>query len=73
MTLTPAQWARVPEVFDRLVGLGFCEVGIAPASPVRAEFLPTKDEQEALLRGFSALAGRFVDEARQGECCASRT
>jgi uncharacterized protein len=66
VTLTPAQWSRVPEVFDHLVGLGCCEVGIAPASPVRAELLPTKEQEEALLQGFSALARRFVDEARQG-------
>lgn len=66
VTLTPAQWSRVPEVLEHLLGLGFSEVGIAPASPIRAELLPTPDEEEALFRGFSALAERFLAEAREG-------
>ncbi|NTU60103.1 MAG: radical SAM protein, partial [Deltaproteobacteria bacterium] len=34
VTLTPDQWARVEEVFDHVAGLGFLEVGVAPASPI---------------------------------------
>jgi uncharacterized protein len=65
VTLTPSQWSRVPEVLDHLLGLGFAEVGIAPASPVTAALLPTPAEEDALLSGFAALADRFVSEARQ--------
>lgn len=66
VTLTPGQWGRVPEVFDHLLGLGFHEVGIAPASPATADLLPTEQEEDALLRGFEALARRFEEEARHG-------
>jgi uncharacterized protein len=66
VTLTPAQWDRVPEVFEHLLGLGFHEVGIAPASPATDDLLPSKREEDALLRGFETLARRFEEEARQG-------
>jgi uncharacterized protein len=66
VTLTPAQWERVPDVFAHLLGLGFCEVGIAPASPVTRELLPTPEQDEALFDGFTVLAGQFVREAAQG-------
>jgi hypothetical protein len=66
VTLTPDQWARIPEVFGHLLGLGFLEVGIAPASPVSAELLPTLEQDEALFAGFSQLAERFAREAAQG-------
>ena len=41
VTLEPAQWHRVPEVFDHLNGIGFLEIGIAPASPADARLLPS--------------------------------
>jgi uncharacterized protein len=66
VTLTPAQWSRVPEVFEHLLGLGFSEVGIAPASPITTELLPSGEEEEALFAGFSNLALRFLDDAREG-------
>ena len=66
VTLTPEQWGRVPEVFDHLLELGFLEVGIAPTSPVTAEFLPTPEQDETLFAGFSLLAKRFAHEAAQG-------
>ena len=66
VTLTPDQWGRVPEVFDHLKGLGFLEVGIAPASPVTAEFLPTPEQDETLFTGFAELARRFAREAAEG-------
>ena len=66
MTLTPEQWARVPEVFEHVLGLGFLEVGIAPASPVTASLLPTPEQDEALFAGFALLAERFAREAAQG-------
>jgi uncharacterized protein len=66
VTLTPDQWARVPEVFEHLLGLGFLEVGIAPTSPVSAELLPTPEQEETLLAGFSQLAQRFAHEAAAG-------
>ena len=66
MTLTPDQWARIPEVFEHVLGLGFLEVGIAPASPVSAELLPTPEQDEALFAGFALLAERFAREAAQG-------
>jgi len=66
VTLTPDQWSRTEEVFQHLVGLGFTEVGIAPASPISADLLATPRQEEALLAGFAALAARFVDEAREG-------
>lgn len=67
VTLTPEQWGRVPEVFDHVLGLGFLEVGIAPASPVSTALLPTPAQDEALFAGFSALAERFVGTARSGQ------
>jgi uncharacterized protein len=66
VTLAPDQWGRVPEVFDHLLDLGFLEVGIAPASPISAEFLPTPEQDEALFAGFSLLAQRFAREAGEG-------
>jgi len=66
VTLTPDQWGRIPEVFDHVRGLGFVEVGIAPASPVNAALLPTPAQEEALFAGFGELAGRFADEAAAG-------
>ena len=66
VTLTPPQWSRIPEVLEHLLGLGFSEVGIAPASPISADLLPSAAEEEALFAGFSALAARFLAEAREG-------
>lgn len=66
VTLTPAQWARVPEVLDHLLDRGFAEVGIAPASPVTTDLLPSPEQEAALYGGFSSLARRFVEEARAG-------
>jgi uncharacterized protein len=66
VTLTPDQWERVPQVFDHVLGLGFLEVGIAPASPVSAQLLPTPAQDEALFDGFSTLASRFAREAAHG-------
>jgi uncharacterized protein len=63
VTLTPDQWARVPEVFEHVLGLGFLEVGIAPASPVDAGLLPTPDQDEALFTGFARIAERVAREA----------
>lgn len=67
VTLVPEQWARVEEVFDHLIGLGFHEVGIAPASPITAGLLPDPDQEEHLFQGFSALARRFVEAAARGK------
>ena len=66
VTLTPEQWARVPEVFEHVLGLGFLEVGIAPASPMTASLLPTPEQDAALFTGFALLAERFAHEATQG-------
>jgi uncharacterized protein len=66
VTLVPSQWDRIPEVFEHLLDLGFTEVGIAPASPITEDLLPTPEEEEALFQGFLVLARRFRDEARQG-------
>jgi uncharacterized protein len=66
VTLTPAQWPRVVEVFDHVAGLGFLEVGIAPVSPVDAAMLPTPAQERTLLAGFAQLAERFVARAREG-------
>ncbi len=66
VTLTPPQWSRVEEVLEHLLALGFSEVGIAPASPVTAALLPTPEQEEALFAGFSSLARRFLEEAREG-------
>jgi uncharacterized protein len=65
VTLAPEQWSRVPEVFDHLRGLGFVEVGIAPASPISAQLLPTQAQEDALFDGFAQLAQRFAQEAHQ--------
>lgn len=67
VTLMPSQWNRVVEVFDHLRGLGFHEVGIAPASPVTREFLAGPDQEEELLQGFTTLAGRFAEQAAGGK------
>jgi uncharacterized protein len=66
VTLTPEQWARAPEVFEHVLGLGFLEVGIAPASPVTVNLLPTPEQDESLFAGFALLAGRFAHEAALG-------
>lgn len=66
VTLVPEQWTRVEEVFDHLLGLGFHEVGIAPASPINRALLPDADHEEQLFQGFSALARRFVQAAARG-------
>ena len=66
VTLNPDQWARIPEVFEHVLGLGFLEVGIAPTSPVSAKLLPTPAQDEALFAGFSRLAQRFLDDAGRG-------
>lgn len=66
VTLVPSQWSRMPEVFHHVMGLGFHEVGIAPASPVSEELLPTREQEEDLFEGVSILARRFVEEAEQG-------
>lgn len=66
VTLIPSQWHRVEEVFDHLLDLGFHEVGIAPASPITPELLPTREQEEALLAGFRKLAQRFQQEISRG-------
>ncbi|MDH3454454.1 MAG: SPASM domain-containing protein [Desulfuromonadales bacterium] len=66
VTLTPDQWTRIEEVYDHLMGLGFHEVGIAPASPITAELLPSTVQEEELLEGFAAMTRRFKTEAEQG-------
>jgi uncharacterized protein len=66
VTLTPEQWGRIEEVFEHLRGLGFHEVGIAPASPITRELLPGPEQEERLLDGFAAMARRFRQEADQG-------
>ena len=66
VTLTPDQWHRVEEVFFHLLQLGCHEVGIAPASPVRQDLLPDRNQEEALFRGFAALASAFVVAANTG-------
>lgn len=66
VTLTPDQWGRIEEVFDHLTGLGFHEVGIAPASPISPELLPTAAQEETLLASFTAMARRFQQEAAAG-------
>ncbi len=67
VTLPPAQWDRVPEVFDHLAGLGVHEVGIAPASPTTPDLLPTPQQEDRLLAGFSEMARRFCAAARAGQ------
>ena len=67
VTLVPEQWKRAEEVFDHLFGLGFHEVGIAPASPINLALLPDHDHEEQLFEGFSALARRFVEVASRGK------
>ena len=64
VTLIPDQWSRIEEVFFHLMDLGFHEVGIAPVSPVRRDLLPDAEQEEALLRGFSALATTFLKAAK---------
>lgn len=66
VTLTPDQWGRIEEVFDHLLGLGFHEVGISPASPITPELLPDAGQEETLLAGFDAMARRFAAAAEQG-------
>lgn len=66
VTLTPDQWSRCEEVFDHLMGLGFHEVGIAPASPISKNLLPDQEQEEVLLQSFTAMARRFSRVARQG-------
>ncbi len=66
VTLEPDQWHRLPEVYDHLIGLGFHEVGIAPVSPVSKALLPSIGEETLLMAGFSELARRFVEVAREG-------
>ncbi len=65
VTLTPDQWCRAEEVFDHLMGLGFHEVGIAPASPVITDFLPSPEEEEQLFQSFVSLSRRFVVTFRE--------
>lgn len=66
VTLAPDQWERIEEVFDHVLGLGFHEVGISPASPIHRALLPDPGEEEDLFRGFASLTERFVREAREG-------
>lgn len=66
VTLTPGQWLRIEEVFDHLMGLGFHEVGIAPASPITTDLLPSIVQEEELLEGFAAMTHRFKREAEKG-------
>lgn len=66
VTLTPAQWPRVVEVYEHVEQLGFLEVGIAPVSPIDAAMLPTPEQERTLLAGFAQLADRFIEQARHG-------
>ncbi len=66
VTLVPQQWSRVEEVFDHLLGLGFQEVGISPASPIHRALLADAEQEERLFESFAALAARFVREASLG-------
>lgn len=66
VTLTPAQWSRIPEVFRHVLDLGFLEVGIAPVSPVTAALLPTTEQDAALFTGFALLAAQFRQAAAAG-------
>ena len=66
VTLTPDQWSRCEEVFDHLMGLGFHEVGIAPASPINKDLFPHQEQEEVLLQSFAAMARRFSRAAREG-------
>lgn len=66
VTLTPDQWSRCEEVFDHLMGLGFHEVGIAPASPIHDNLLPDPEQEEALLQSFTAMARRFARASHEG-------
>lgn len=63
VTLTPEQWPRIPEVFAHVLGLGVLEVGIAPASPVTPDLLPTPAQEAALIEGFRELSAQFEREA----------
>jgi uncharacterized protein len=64
-TLKPSQWHRVVEVFHHLAGLGFREVGIAPASPVNAECIASSEQEGELLSGMARLADEFVELANK--------
>ncbi|MGB9082578.1 MAG: radical SAM protein [Desulfuromonadaceae bacterium] len=66
VTLIPEQWSQTEAVFDHLMEIGFHEVGIAPASPIRHDLLPDERHEEALLLGFAAMAKRFLVMASQG-------
>jgi uncharacterized protein len=66
VTLTPDQWSRCEEVFDHLMGLGFHEVGISPASPISKNLLPDQMQEEILLQSFASMARRFSRTAREG-------
>ncbi len=66
VTLVPDQWGRIEEVYDHLIGLGFHEVGIAPASPITTDLLPSLVQEEILLQGFASMARRFKEAADQG-------
>lgn len=66
VTLTPDQWGRIEEVFDHLLGIGFHEVGISPASPITSELLPDAAQEGTLLDGFASMTRRFRAAAEQG-------
>jgi len=66
VTLTPAQWSRCEEVFDHLIGLGFHEVGIAPASPISKNLLPDIQQEQVLLESLASMARRFSRLAKEG-------
>lgn len=66
VTLVPDQWRHAEAVFDHLAGLGFHEIGIAPASPVTKALLPSAAEEGSLLENFALLARRFLDAASRG-------
>ncbi len=66
VTLPPDQWGRIEEVFDHLMGLGFHEAGISPASPITCELLPDPVQEETLLTGLSSMVRRFKREAGKG-------
>ncbi len=66
VTLAPDQWGRLEEVFAHLMDLGFHEVGISPASPITTDLLPSREQEETLLAGFTTMARRFREEAAAG-------
>lgn len=56
----------VEATFDHLVGLGFGEVGFAPASTAEGDDAAlTPAELDAVLRGFARLADRYVEDVRE--------